>query len=522
VVLDAKDGIDEKLIQKFDKTIVITESEPFKESKNSLSYNSSAIPKDTIKNDTIKGKNKDEKLVIANDSAKTEGDKIKTYDSTRFNMFGDLLIDDTVYNKKYPLWKPIVGIFEQHIFLGIWNRYIANVDFGRVGFNSWAHNIKTGWEWDLDRFGMNFLFHPFSGGSHFITARANGYNFWESVPFAFAGSLLWEYFGENTLPSKNDIINTTISGAFFGEIMYKLGSNILDDRTTGTERIFRELGAAVISPTRFFSRLLQGKLTRVTGQEVYQKEPLNIELSASLRKLNNGNQFWTGPQNLSLNMQLDYGYPMEKRQWKPYDFFTFRFGLNIGVGRKIIENVVGYGVIWGKNVQTGKLDMLMGIFQHYDYFDNATFELGTIAIGGGIMSKYPINKESYLFTNIHLGIVPLAGNSTKLGPDTSQFRDYTYGGGLETKLETGLNLGWGSIQVNGYFYWIHSYVGPSGDNYIGIFRPRITVRLIGNLNIGFEQLVYYSTRNTADFGNFRGVRTEQKIYLMFNAGNFKL
>ncbi|MBU4308132.1 MAG: DUF3943 domain-containing protein, partial [Acidobacteria bacterium] len=46
------------------------------------------------------------------------------------------------------------------------------------------------------------------------------------------GSLLWEYFGETTRPAYNDIINTTFSGALFGEILYRLSSNILDDRTT--------------------------------------------------------------------------------------------------------------------------------------------------------------------------------------------------------------------------------------------------------------------------------------------------
>jgi hypothetical protein len=296
----------------------------------------------------------------------------------------------------------------------------------------------------------------------------------------------------------------------------------LDDRTRGTERFFREFGAGILSPTRFFNRLFQGKLRRVTTEEVYQKEPLNIEFSAGVRKLNDGRKFGTGPQNLVLNSQFDYGYPLEKRDRKPFDFFTVRAGLNFGTGRKIIEYITGYGNLYGKNVQSGKLEMLLGFFQHYDYFDNKIFELGTIAFGGGIMSKYPITKESYLFTNIHMGAIPLAGNSTQLGPDTTQLRDYNYGGGIGTKLESGLNLGWGNLQFIGYYYWIHTYVGAAGNNFIAIIKPRITFRLIKKLNIGFEQLVYYTDRYTRDFGNFHGVRTEQRIYLMLNAGNFKL
>jgi hypothetical protein len=93
---------------------------------------------------------------------------------------------------------------------------------------------------------------------------------------------------------------------------------------------------------------------------------------------------------------------------------------------------------------------------------------------------------------------------------------------METKLESGLNLGWGSIQFIGYYYWIHTYVGGAGNNYIAVIRPRITIRLIKYLNIGFEQLVYYTDRYTRDFGNFHAVRTEQRAYLMLNVGNFRL
>ena len=521
-VLDAREEKAKTNIQTFETKNGITENMQINEFGNFRPDITSSFPKDTIK--SSKENTKDEKIVKKNDTAKTEESKVKSYDSTKYNMFGNLLDDDSVYNKKYPLWIPALEVLGVHALTGLANRYIFDSPFGRVGFNSWKHNLTTGWEWDTDRFGMNFLAHPYAGGLHFISARSNGYNYWESVPFAFGGSLLWEYLGENSLPSYNDIINTPITGAFYGEILYRLSSNLLDDRTTGTERVLREFGAGILAPTRFFNRLIQGKLSRVTGVEVYQKEPLNIEVASGIRKLNDGNKFWSGPQNLMLNVQLDYGYPLEKRKWKPFDFFTVHAGLNFGSGRKWFENITGYGVLYGKNAQIGKLEMMVGLFQHYDYFDNTTFELGTIGIGAGVMSKYPLplSKESYIFTNFHLGIVPLAGNSTLLGPDTSQVRDYTYGGGVETKLESGINFGWGSIQANGYFYLIHTYVGLVGNNYIGIFRPRVTVKLIGNLNIGFEQLVYYSGRSTSDFGKFQGVRTEQRIYLMFNAGNFKL
>ena len=87
---------------------------------------------------------------------------------------------------------------------------------------------------------------------YFNAARANGYSFYESAPFALLGSLEWEYFGENTLPSYNDVINTPVNGIFLGEIFYRLGSNILDDQTTGFDRFFREIGRRSYDTNKIF------------------------------------------------------------------------------------------------------------------------------------------------------------------------------------------------------------------------------------------------------------------------------
>ena len=159
-------------------------------------------------------------------------DSVQKVQDTVTNKYGDLRNDLPEYNKKYPVWSVVLKVTGSNLFTFLTDRYILNYDFSRVGFNSWKHNIQTGWEWDTDRFGMNFIVHPYSGSAFFNAARSSGYDFWESVPFAFLGSLEWEYFGENTLPSYNDIINTPVNGIFLGEAIYRIGSDILDDQTT--------------------------------------------------------------------------------------------------------------------------------------------------------------------------------------------------------------------------------------------------------------------------------------------------
>ena len=441
---------------------------------------------------------------------------------SKYNEYGDLKDDDPQYNPKRPWWVPALKVTGQNLAVNSVDRYLIGYSSAEIGLHSWRHNLETGWEWDTDRFGMNFFLHPYSGAGYYNSARSSGHSFLQSVPYAFGGSLMWEYFGETNLPSINDFINTPISGVFLGEIFYRLSSNILDDRTTGRERCLREIAAGAVDPLRAAGRLISGDVSRHTSKEIYQKEPLNATLSTGVRILNNGSSFGTGSVSETFNLHIDYGNPFEKRSRKPFDYFKLRTDINYGVGRKFLDGISGLGLLSGTNVEHGPVEMLVGLFQHYDYWDNKTFELGTIAFGGGVVSKLPARRNWNLYTNLHLNVVPLAGNSTRYGPDTLQFRDYNYGGGLGAKLESTLELG-GAADASfiGYYYWVHTYVGHKGDHYMAIIRPRLEVRFIRNLSLGFEHLVFFSDRYPTDFHPIHLVRTEQRIFLKVRFEQFR-
>lgn len=461
---------------------------------------------------------KEEKIKHLSDSAGNEPKKSALVDTTVQNKYGDLLDDDKEYNKRYPLWIPLVYVVGQNAFVWSLDRYGLNADFARIGPDTWKYNFKKGWEWDIDRFGVNFIGHPYSGTLSFNAGRSNGYNYWESGAMAIGGSLIWEYFCENTRPSYNDIVNTPVNGTFYGEILYRLSSNILDDRTRGMDRFSREFLAGLINPIRGLNRLLQGKTFRTTNKEVYQKEPLNISLYEGVHKINDGVKpaIGYGTNSMMLNLQFDYGNPFELRSRKPFDFFKLRTEFDFGVGRKILSNITGYGILLGKNVNLGNHSLLFGAFQYSDYWDNKTFELGVIGFGGGVFSKLPLSKTWNLYTNIHLAGVPFAGNSTHFGPDTSQIRDYDFGDGFEGKFETTLNLGEAAtVSLIYYYYFIHTYLGPPGDNHIGIFKPRVTVRIYKGLSIGAEHYVYYNDRYLKEAPAIHSVRTEQKVFLSY-------
>ena len=350
---------------------------------------------------------------------------------------------------------------------------------------------------------MNYFFHPYSGAGYFNSARANGYTFYESVPFAFGGSLMWEYFGENTLPSYNDLINTTVTGAFLGEITYRLSSDFLDDRTTGSERVFREILAGIINPGRAVGRLMHGKSFQVTTSEVYQKEPLNMTFSAGPHLVNDGRRFGTGHTDEMVSVLLDYGNPFEAQSRKFFDYFKIRGDLTFGAGRKVIDNVLGEGIIFGSNFRSGKLDYLVGAFQHYDFWDNKTFELGTIAFGAGaILSKMRLGRHQISTPNSRSAWYLLAGNSTQLGPDTSQFRDYNYGGGAEANSKRRSIWAGGSTSHSRILLLDPHVRRHPGENFVGIIKPTISFRVLDNFSLGLEHLVYFTDRYPRDFPTF--------------------
>ena len=144
-------------------------------------------------------------------------------------------------------------------------------------------------------------------------------------------------------------------------------------------------------------------------------------MAAGAHWFNKGTTFGTGSTSALLNIHLEYGDPFEIRPRKPFDFFKVRIDLSYGknVGHKYLDNVTGYGLLFGRTIHSGNLEMLFGAFQHYNYWDSKIFEIGTLGFGGGVVAKWRLSGNSNLQTAFHLGLVPLG---------RQQFAFYRYRG----------------------------------------------------------------------------------------------
>jgi hypothetical protein len=210
-----------------------------------------------------------------------------------------------------------IAIFQNFVFWGF-GRLVTQTDYSAVDLNTIQRNFTVGFEWDVDAFPTNQLGHPYQGGLYFAAARASKLGYWTATLYTLVGSLQWEMFMENELPSYNDLVTTTFGGAAAGEVLYRLSSAILDPSASGVERAAREIAATVISPTVGLTRLVNGEILEDGARSV--APDLSIDLimgSDRLREDGSRLKF----SSMSLGVEIEYGDLAPKPGFEPFDWF---------------------------------------------------------------------------------------------------------------------------------------------------------------------------------------------------------
>ncbi len=444
--------------------------------------------------------------------------KDNTFKSKNFKKL-NLRFPEDNHIKKHPVWIPISEVVGLNLGLGAFNTYIAKSGYAKISFKTIQKNFQTGAVWDTDHFITNFFAHPYHGNLYFNTSRSSGYNFWESTPYAFGGSLMWELFMENEPPSTNDLINTTVSGIFLGETLYRLSSLIINEKKRGFPRVVSEVLAGLLNPARGFNRLIYGDVWRVTDKQLYETQPLAIGLNYGVNHVSDGTDFFNGYAYGVVDLDLIYGNPFEKMKRIPFDFFRIRSTFNFGAGEPPIGTITAYGILWGKNFQEKKQNVLAGIFQHYDFFDNNTYKVGGISFGGGLLSLFQNSKESKnrISTSVHLNIMPLGASNSAYSAFGE--KEYNFTTGMNMKFESFLEMSWGYALVDYKIYFMHTVVGASSNEFVGILKPKIQVNVYKNLSVGAEYLFYHREGYYKDYPDIHTNNNEQKIFVNYTFEN---
>jgi hypothetical protein len=389
----------------------------------------------------------------------------------------------------------IVGL---NTLIWFYDRYIreggTNPGF-RIGFNSWAENLANGFEWDDNSFTTNQFAHPYHGSLYFNAARSNGYDFWESIPWTFGGSFLWEYFFEVHHPSMNDWIATSMGGVTLGEMLHRFSLTVWDNTATGSGRNWREVGGFLINPMGGLNRLIDGDWGRVYANSP-ERFPKNFrsQMDIGLRTVAD-DRLWTATDTTRFytKFEFEYGDMFFGDMGSPFDYFDFDLHLLFGdvstLGRADVNGLLGGTIL--KETETAS--HILGGFTRFDYINQARVEFGAQSLGAGFLSRFETPSGMEMRTEIHTNVIVMGANNSDYRSTSG--RTYDYGPGLSVDLSAKLGRnGWYYLHASHTEHWIHAVNGNEADHYLTESIVRLDLPIRFNLGLGLEYRLINSER----------------------------
>ena len=345
-------------------------------------------------------------------------------------------------------------------------RDLDGVAWPRVTPRTWSRNLSLAWTWDTDAFVTNMFSHPYHGSMYFNAGRANGLDFWESVPLAFLGSLTWEYFGETYQPSLNDLYNTGFGGIVLGEVYHRLGALVRDNGRRGAGRVLRELAAFPLDPVGSLDRLLYGGFTRV-GPNAPDRHPgtLGLVVQAGGRvAVDSG----AGGNTMSSSFLVDlaYGDPFRQRYTTPFDVFRVRLQVSPDGGGVNVLRV--WGRLWALDF-TPKHEsprQILTVNQKTEYLSSPAYKFGGQSVEVGLVSGFVAARGVDVRTELFAeGLMMGAVDARNTGIPGSE-RTYDFGPGAGVVASASL-LVRGTPVLSARWHWayLHSVSGSSADHY---------------------------------------------------------
>lgn len=351
--------------------------------------------------------------------------------------------------KKHP-WIAAYEAAGINVLVHCFDRFVMNEDFAEVNMHTIHKNFQHGFVWDNDQFSTNLFAHPYHGNLYYNAARSNGLSFWESAPYALGGSLMWEFCGEIEPPAINDLMATTFGGICIGEITHRVTDVILSDRIRGFRRFLREFAATAICPMRGFNRIVRGEAWRVDpNAEPYHDRsrfPVDFSITAGARYLADDGSMFRGEWNPYIGMSLEYGDAFNRRENKPFDFFTADVKLGLSANQPLINALHLMGRIWSAPIFSERsVDAEFGIYQHFNYYDSKPVKDGSnqtpyriseaASFGPGMMVRFPeTGALRRLEQRVFVSGILLGG--TKSDYYNVIDRDYNMGSGFSLKTFT--------------------------------------------------------------------------------------
>jgi hypothetical protein len=386
------------------------------------------------------------------------------------------------------------------LLLNRFDHYFEDEDTYPWPWTNLRANTHRSWVIDNDKFSTNQFLHPYQGSVYQGLARSAGLDFWQASAYTFAGSLLWEYSGENTAPSYNDQVATGIGGNFLGEPLFRMSSLLLETTDNGSPPWWQQLLAAVISPPTAFNRLVYGSrftpvfrsyqpavFTRIDVGGILHTDfssNVNVNADPSAPPLNQTLKKGSASAAFSISYGLpgkpDYDYD------RPFDYFSFEAEADTA---NSFESVFSRGLLYGTNYELGpNYRGIWGLYGIYDYSAPNIFRVSNTAGAVGSTAQWWLSRNIALQGTALAGVGYAGGGVihgsglTQPGPNGEGLRNYHYGLAPESVISGRLILGdRAALDATARGYYISRIAASesTGSESIDRFDVLFTVRVFG-------------------------------------------
>jgi hypothetical protein len=420
---------------------------------------------------------------------------------------------------KYRFLRSSLEVVGFNVMMTTFGRYIMEPDGSGfvVSTKTIKENLEAGMEWDDNTFSANNFRHPYQGALYFNAAKSNGYDFYQSSAFSFAGAWLWEYTGEAHHPSYNDWVTTAVGGIIVGEALWRLSDMVVDNKARGSGRTWRELGGFAINPMRGINRLITGE-----AFEVHENNPGRIpdffggSFNLGLRMLGAEDRWKSSSTKMFISSRMIYGTKLGTIGGKPFDYFDFTFQLNFnnkphGLG---MFNVNGLLYSWDMGETETKAKQL-NANMHLTYVDNEAYTYGGQSLSASYLSRFGRGKK--LESELELTFEGIILGASKSDYFNLSNREYDYGPGVGFWVNYRLMAG-NRTALRAFYRgsWIHSINGTVADhldNFVGL-RTEFSLRKW--FRLGADYVLYFSQRNYRDYPDVWSRNPQAQVYFTWS------
>jgi len=350
-----------------------------------------------------------------------------------------------------------------------------------VGPDSWASNFRHGFNWDNDPFRVNQFGHPYQGSNYFAAGRVNGLSYWQSLPLATLGSLTGGWFGERLHPAWNEVVNTTVGGAAFGEVLHRIAWLVRDPASTGSTRWLREAAAVGIDPVGGAHRLVTREAMK-GGDKPAEYKPDRVTAEVVVGSA------WRGGEGRPMRVQssgfgsfsLDYGTFERAAAGTPFDAFTM--AVRVG-GGALLSDASVRGRLAGRAIggASGSPHQLL-LVQDYGYRETPAVLFSGHSVLGGRADRFEMRAGTSL-TTMALGGVMLLGAIDSPAPADPE-RAFDYGSGATASGTATLAAGRRArFRVSVAGWYLHTVTRAPADHWLSLIQTEARIALARGLHL---------------------------------------